>query len=101
MRLYIHGPREQVVSAQKLAEDFYGDDDDDTKVQVVRRYRLYLPRSYNESNSTPVPLLLDYHGWPIDYLFHRDMIIQCLIVNIVLFITIIIPFHTILQITNH
>ena len=80
MRLYIHGPREQVVSAQKLAEDFYGagddddgddgdddgddddDDDDDTKVQVVRRYRLYLPRSYNESNSTPVPLLLDYHG---------------------------------------
>ena len=78
MRLYIHGPREQVVSAQKMAEDLYGDgdgdgddddddDDDDDhdhgdEVQVVRRYRLYLPRSYNESNSTPAPLLLDYHG---------------------------------------
>ena len=32
------------------------------ETQVVRRYRLYLPRSYNESNSNPVPLLLDFHG---------------------------------------
>ena len=32
------------------------------KIQVVRRFLLFLPTSYNESNSNPVPLLVDFHG---------------------------------------
>ena len=30
---------------------------------VVREYALHLPAHYDTSNSVPVPLVLDYHGW--------------------------------------
>ena len=33
------------------------------KIQVVRRFLLFLPTSYNESNSNPAPLLIDFHGF--------------------------------------
>ena len=35
------------------------------KIQVVRRFLLFLPTSYNESNSNPAPLLFDFHGFSL------------------------------------
>ena len=31
--------------------------------EVVREYALHLPAHYDTSNTVPVPLVLDYHGW--------------------------------------
>ena len=31
--------------------------------EVEREYNLHLPAHYDTSNTVPVPLVLDYHGW--------------------------------------
>ena len=31
--------------------------------EVVREYIVHLPAYYDTSNTVPVPLVLDYHGW--------------------------------------
>ena len=32
-------------------------------VKVTRHYRLHIPLHIDTSNTKPIPLLLDYHGW--------------------------------------
>ena len=34
-----------------------------SNVKVTRHYRLHIPLHFDTTNISPVPLLLDYHGW--------------------------------------
>jgi len=38
-------------------------EDPNLEIEVVREYVLHLPAHYDTSNTVPVPLVLDYHGW--------------------------------------
>ena len=38
-------------------------EDPNLEREVVREYVLHLPAHYDTSNTVPVPLVLDYHGW--------------------------------------